>query len=305
MDKNRKQQAQLLILKTLKNKSLGLSSKDLLMILEKNEIFVDKRTFQRYIKELKDCFFIQYNYIHKSYKINEFVVLEELDLYVSILQMNITNQSIINSLEKPRGKRSYIYSDVNKSFKGIEHIKLIIKAIEANKQLEFTYLKQFVESSTRVVFPVFVKEYQHRWYLIAEDKQKNDAIRIFGLDRIKNLSLGDKQNFITENDYDEVFDKLIGVDTRGVLEKKVKVTEVIFKAYEQQKHYFKSLPLHSSQELIEEDTKSAVFKITVYPNYELKQHFLHFSHFVELLEPKWLRQEIKLDLQNILKKYND
>ena len=303
--KNRKSKGLLLIVKTIKESQTPVSVNTLRKILEYNDVNITLRTFQRYIKELIDGFYISdYNYSENGYILNDLVDKDELDLFMSLLQVQITNELAMSSVKKLRGKKSYIVTDTKNTFKGNEWIEQIIVAIESQKQIKFKYHTRFqIEATERTVFPRLLKEYQNRWYLIAEDKKKDDAVRIFGLDRIENLQLANKQKYIEEVDYKSLFENVIGLDTRSCHKEYNEAIEVIFKANAHQKNYFKSLPFHHNQALLSETENEAIFKVFIFPNYEFKQHIFHYTPFVEVLEPKWLREQIKSDLQFLLSKY--
>ena len=67
--------------------------------------------------------------------------------------------------------------------------------------------------------------------------------------------------------------------------------------------YFRSLPLHHSQQ--EEETKEAysVFSYFVVPTYELRQEILSRGANVEVVFPKTLRDQIKAEIAEMHKLY--
>ena len=85
----------------------------------------------------------------------------------------------------------------------------------------------------------------------------------------------------------------------------MKAETVILKAYGMQPKYFKSLPLHQSQEIIEETPEYTVFKYFLTPDWDFRQDVLSFGTRVEVLEPERVRKEIGEMASALNKLYNN
>ena len=83
----------------------------------------------------------------------------------------------------------------------------------------------------------------------------------------------------------------------------MKTQQVLLKVYGKQVRYFRSLPLHSSQEEIETHRDHSVFAYNLAPDYDFKQDILSFGDTVEVLEPRPLRAEITKIVSNLYKQY--
>lgn len=59
-----------------------------------------------------------------------------------------------------------------------------------------------------------------------------------------------------------------------------------------QGHYFKTLYLHDTQQIISDDATGVMLQLQLIPNYELMQTLLSFGE-VKVLEPLSLQQEMK------------
>ena len=70
-----------------------------------------------------------------------------------------------------------------------------------------------------------------------------------------------------------------------------------------QVRYFRSLPLHSSQEEIETHRDHSIFAYNLAPDYDFKQDILSFGDTVEVLEPTSLRESFKQIISSLLEKY--
>lgn len=288
-----KNRSKLLILKTVFDASLAISKTRLLEILSNNDIHVAKRTLERYLKDLVDSFFIEFSKDKKGYIKNELVNEKEANLYLQYLNVNILSQNLINFADNSLKHQQFIISE-NIVFKGTQNIENFLEAFHINKEVSFVYNKQYSDKEHREVIPLFLKEYQKRWYLIALDKNRNLELRTFGLDRIDDLKLGKIiKNKIDIEKHKQTFNAIIGLDLRPVNQKYPNPIRVLVKATAQQPHYFKSLPLHSSQKIIEETKEFTLFEYEVLINFEFTQHINMYQPFVEVIEPSWLRTKLK------------
>lgn len=83
----------------------------------------------------------------------------------------------------------------------------------------------------------------------------------------------------------------------------IKPQQVILKVYGKQVRYFRSLPLHSSQEEIETHKGYNVFAYNLAPDYDFKQDILSFGDAVEVIEPTTLRELFYKILNNSINHY--
>ena len=84
----------------------------------------------------------------------------------------------------------------------------------------------------------------------------------------------------------------------------MKPQQVLLKVYGKQVRYFRSLPLHSSQEEIETHKGYSVFAYNLAPDYDFKQDILSFGDTVEVLEPLSLRNSIAETVKMLNDRYN-
>ena len=287
-----KNNSKLLILKIVFESVFAISKAKLLNILLENDIEVSKRTLERYIKDLIDSFFIEFSKEKKGYIRNKLIDEKEANLYLQYLNVNILTQNLINFSENSSKHQNYIISE-NIVFKGTVHIEAILTAFEQHKELTFIYSKQYAQKEERVVIPLFLKEYQKRWYLIGLDKNRNAKLRTFGLDRIENLKIHKSvQDKIDIDKYKRIFKSVIGLDLRPINSAYPNPIKVLIKAKEQQPYYFKSLPLHESQKIVEETKEYTIFEYEVLINYEFTQQLNMYQPFLEVMEPEWLRSRM-------------
>ena len=72
----------------------------------------------------------------------------------------------------------------------------------------------------------------------------------------------------------------------------MKPEKVLLKVSPMQTKYFRSLPLHRSQEEVETHEDYSVFSYFLTTDYDFKQDVLSYGKEVEVLQPKTLRKEI-------------
>jgi len=146
--------------------------------------------------------------------------------------------------------------------------------------------------------PYFLKEYLGRWYIVGL-RDNDDKIRTYGIDRISDLEIT-KETFKKTKEVKARanFDSIIGlVYSYG------KQQRVILSFTPQQGRYIKSLPWHHSQKVLIDNEEELRISLFVVPNYELYQQILMNGADVEVIEPAWLRKEIKGKLMNALNRY--
>jgi hypothetical protein len=165
----------------------------------------------------------------------------------------------------------------------------IIEAMRDSLSIEITYQTFWHDSPYTIeVYPYCIKVFKQRWYVIAYNPGK-ERILIYALDRIKNISITDK-TFQLPKDFDgeSFFSDCFGI----VAGDGHKAENVLIKVNKIQDSYIRALPLHHSQKEIENTSDYAVFSYHIRPSFDFRQELLSHGSEVEVLEPKWFRDEI-------------
>ena len=200
--------------------------------------------------------------------------------------------------ESARLKDRIIFENVPSSQK---YLSTVIQAIRDGKVINVTY-QSFRKQApdTLVLEPYFLREYKRRWYLYAH-KDNDERPHMFALDRIQDMKIG-KTDFSLPDEFNarEYFAGIYGPRVYPDM----KAETVVLKVSDMQAKYFKSLPLHCSQEIIEETPEYAVFKYFLTPDYDFKQDVLSFGTSVEVLEPERVRKEIGETVNVLNRRYN-
>jgi predicted DNA-binding transcriptional regulator YafY len=181
---------------------------------------------------------------------------------------------------------------------GNKHLSSLLEAIKNKNSIILHYRKfNHAETNQYHVDPYLLKEYRNRWYLIAYVPDKS---RTFGLDRIiKSESLNTHFEFNKEFDSDHFFKHSIGI-TRASAEP----TEILLRFNASEGDYLKTLPLHSSQEIISETENEILLRLFVLETYELYSLLLSYGNRVEVLSPKKMRDHFRDILEKSLSSYS-
>ena len=114
--------------------------------------------------------------------------------------------------------------------------------------------------------PFFIKLYDNRWYLYARSID-TPTMKVYALDRIANILISNEQFEFEPSD-----EELLSVKYSFgyMIYKDIKPCEIVIKAFGTASKYLDSLPLHSSQEQIEEGDGYAIYKYYFAPTSEFQ-----------------------------------
>ncbi len=275
------------------------SINDIIWYLEEHDITKSKRTIERDFEQIRNNFGIYIDYdTHKAgYYIQE-DLSSNLDSFIRFLEVANTAQLLLKGISETKDFIKDIEFDLRGGLLGTEHLHILLEAIKKQQKIRFSHYNYLTEQKTDVLFdPYFLKEYLGRWYVVG--LREDGEIRTFGIDRISELVVTplwfekDKDTQAREN-----FDSIIGlVYSYG------KQQRVILSFSPQQGKYVKSLPWHHSQNVLEDNENELRISLFVVPNYELFQQILMHGADVEVVEPEWLREEIKGKIMDALIRY--
>ena len=185
---------------------------------------------------------------------------------------------------------------------GEQYLPDILEALKKNLVLGMTY-QSFTrdEANSFEIEPYCLKAFKQRWYLVARSPYYN-KIMIYALDRVQWLGLTEKsfkypKNFIPE----EFFDDCFGI----IADQNVNIETVKFKVSAGQANYLRSLRLHQSQHEIERTDEYSVFTVRLRPTFDFRQEILSQGSDIEVLEPKWFRDEVAEICKHMWKWFRD
>lgn len=262
------------------------------------ELKFTERTFQRDKLAIADVFGIQISYSRK--KNAHFIEEEELELS----QESVFDQLLlVEAYRETKGKADVMFFEPRRA-RGLEQLNGLIHAITQKKVLSFTYQKFWEnEKSSKVVMPYALKEFKNRWYLLAADYQaKNPSffLKTYGLDRISDLNISNT-SFKRENiDIEKAYKNSFGIiSTLGK-----ETQEILLKFDREQANYVKALPLHHSQTVIAENETETIFRVSLVPTYDFQREILSYGKRVQVLAPESFIQELKAEVELMLKNFS-
>ena len=186
---------------------------------------------------------------------------------------------------------------------GQQHLQPIIDAMKENRVLNITY-KSFWSEKERTynVQPLCIKLFRQRWYLVVRYDKPGYSPWVCALDRILMLEKTE-ETFTMPKDWDaeEYFDGFIGVLCYDDCKKEI----VKIKVSTSQANYLRSLKLHESQEEVERNEDYSIFTYFLRPTYDFIQELLWNGEEVEVLEPQWLRNEMRGRIERMLDLYKE
>jgi predicted DNA-binding transcriptional regulator YafY len=276
------------------------TKKELLDYLKDEGLVNSTRTLERRIEEIRTEFHLDIPYSAKTntYSLSE-SDMESLDTLLRFLEMNSVTSLFGDSIKGSQDAIKHLSFDTDGSFRGLENLKPILNAIQAQQLITFSYHK-FEEDKPKEVkdfCPLLLREYLGRWYACGTF-QHSTALFTYGLDRIISLSVSAETFLPTLPDPASKFSSVVGVSVKEPVE-----IELAFSA--SQAKYLKTLPLHKSQEIVSETDEEVVFRYLLAPNYELIQRILMWGREVKVLKPASLAEDLKFILSETLKKYTE
>ncbi|MBP6732449.1 MAG: WYL domain-containing protein, partial [Chitinophagales bacterium] len=209
-------------------------------------------------------------------------------------------ESTVKLNKEARGESDYIQLDKPFVIKGIEFVEPVLKAIAERRVLKFSYQKHGSDDvSENYLEPYLIKEAKNFWYVIGRrTNKKEQRILTFALDRILELKLTDETFTATELDKKNFFKNVVGV-TMG----EGKPEKVVLSFSPLQGKYIKTVPIHTSQQIIKETKTELKVSLELVLNHELKMQLLSYGENVKVLQPKQLAEDIKQHALKMVKLY--
>ena len=262
---------------------------------------ITQRTLQRDLESIRTEFDVDIAYDpgQRGYKL-EAMSGEEIEVLMQFFKSSQTANILLESIKGNREHTRLIQVEQNEDYIGLEYIQPLLNAIKERRIVKFTYYN-YVKDRIKdyVLKPYLLKEFKNRWYIIGQQENISGSYT-FGLERILKMEIS-KQSFETDPSYkpESLFENTIGLNYSAG-----KPCRVILHFHPEQGRYIKSLPLHHSQKILEENKQYLAVELFVVPNYELREIILTYGEKVKVLEPKSLQKQIKQSLARAAKQYD-
>lgn len=275
-------------------KEKGASLDEIKNFLKKKDISLTDRTFDRDKKHIEEVLGAEIRYLRglNAYIINN----EELEQGEDNIFDNLL---LIEAYRETKDKQDIMLFERRKA-RGLENLNGLIHAITHKNVISFNYQKFYDNNAQRrVVEPYALKEFRHRWYLLAKEhlpKDGNTIMKTFGLDRMSNLEIKSKSFKKEPYSPQKAFEHSFGIISPNGGD----AQEIILSFDCEQGNYIKALPLHPSQKIISENDDEITFSLFVVPTYDFLQEILSYGSRVKIIQPESLRQTIKKEITKML-----
>lgn len=285
---------QFLIVEFLRKKPATFRQINDFLLNKQNEteydLVISQRTFQRDCDEILKLWGVEvaFNKRENYYEI----VNDENDLYFDRIMEAFDTVAV---LQKAKTVGNYLYLENRKS-KGTEYFNGILHAIQNQLAVTFRLNSYWQVASFRRCVPKAIKESQNRYYLIAYDLDKND-FRNYGLDRISNFTITSEREKTPEINIEEFYQHAFGIECYHDPEK------IVLEFANDQKQYLKSLPLHTSQKIIEENKEIFTVELFMHPTNDFVMEIMRYGAICEVKSPDFLRDRIKDEIKQLQEKY--
>jgi predicted DNA-binding transcriptional regulator YafY len=207
--------------------------------------------------------------------------------------------SLMASLYERYSDQGFISFKNAPEIKGTQYLEPLIEAIQKQEVIRLYYLPFYEDKPYfNEVHPYLLKEHGFRWYLVGLNEFKGQ-VRTYSLDRIRDLQVAKGISYKKPGfDTDSYFKYSMGIiapeGTPSLIKLAVQKTQA---------QYLITQPWHESQNIEEETEEEIVFSFRLHPTYEFKSQVLSLGKDGRILEPASLREEMKTELSQMLKKY--
>ena len=255
------------------------------------------RTFANYKENIEEIFGIE---IACDRATNEYYIVNEDNLDNNAIRDWMLNSlSLRNLLNESAGLHDrIILEDVPSSHR---FLTVVIDAMRDNKKLSLSYKGySMTEYKEMVVYPYSIRLFKRRWYMIGYSEY-SQGVRLYMLDRAEAIVMLDDK-FVMPEDFDAegYFEDYYGV--RGT--RTQELTRLVVKVKANRCDLIRNLPLHSSQREIEITNEYSIFEVYLRPNFDLKQELISYMDSIEVIQPEFMRNEMRATLRSMCKMYN-
>ena len=206
--------------------------------------------------------------------------------------------AISNTIEAGRNMKDRILFEEIPG--GAEYAQVVVDAMQQNRVLLVDYKPFQGEKFELYLQPYAMRIYNQRWYVVGRFKESG-KIRNIALDRILHMEITDEVFSLPEEfDASDYYAHTVGI----FVNEELKPQRVVLRTYGVSTEYMRSVPLHHSQrEIATNGNESSDFEYYLNLTPELTGKLLSKGDWVEVIEPKELREKIKEQAQAIAELY--
>lgn len=253
---------------------------------------IPRRTFYNYRQAIEDLFKIDIECDPATF---EYYIDDGDQHNESVTDWLLNSAAMNNVLSDSRAISNRIFLEDVPSAR--LYLSVVIDALKEHRQLDFNY-SPYTRSSSRPVTlePYFLKIFRQRWYITGRNVNE-DRLKTYALDRMDHATLG--AIFTMPEDFDA---EEFCADTFGIMFTQGDTKRVVLRTDPRQAKYFRTLPLHhSQQEMVHDQYSDFSYRLKLTPDFV--QELLGYGQRVLVVEPPELRAMIISSLRNTLNAY--
>ena len=247
------------------------------------DLHFSKRTFQRDISDIASLYNIEIKY---SKSLNKYqIVYDEKDILIEHI---LEAYDIANALNVENNFSQYIDFEQRVN-SGTRFLLDCLTAIKNKKIVTLTYKRYTNETILeRLLAPYALKEYQYKWYLVANDCE-DKKIKLFGLDRIVSFTTGNKTFTYPQNfKVSEFFKHRYGVMFSDENPVEIELSFNTFRG-----NYIKRQPLHPSQKILIDNDNELRISLFLIPTLDFKLDLLKYAGNISIIKPLFFKNDIR------------
>ncbi len=266
-----------------------------------------RATFHRHKDAIQEIFGIQIK-CNRCDNFKYFIVNDEVLDEKTVQNWMLSTLSVNQLISESRSLKERIlleYTPIN-----TVDLATLLEAMKRRLKVKMRYQKYgCTEVKDYEIDPYCLKIFRQRWYVLgrvqdeAPDKEKeNDRLIMFSLDRIKDLKLGvERFTLLPRFSAKNYFKYSFGV----YVSEEEPVETIRLRAYGTEACRLRDVPIHDSQEELEQGNGYADFRVTLRPTMDFCGHILSRSSQLEVLSPESVRQKVVNMLHDTLKRYEN
>ena len=264
---------------------------------ERDSCGVSLRTLERDFIAIEDLFGITigYDVAHNGYYIQEEDKREKTSYDELLL-----NFELLTALGDEPNLHSFVLAEHHRPA-NYAYLGEIIKAIKNKHPLSFSYeyIRSDGYSRIKKVKPHYLKEDQHRWYLLAVDCE-DDKLKTFAVDAISQLEILKQEHFkrLIDIQIKDLFKYSYGIWNQEDIP--VEEIEIAYSPLDGK--FIKRLPLHHSQIILADNEKEFRIQVTLRITNDFVMALLSRSSSLTIIRPLHLRERIKKIYQQALQR---
>ena len=182
---------------------------------------------------------------------------------------------------------------------GTQYLTTIVDAIRTRTQLKVRY-HNFIRNEIYDfnLAPYCLKAFKQRWYVAGCPSTHPTETRVYALDRILSMEYSDNEfKYPTDFDARQFFAPYYGVF------RNIKPTKVVIEANLTSTNYLRLLPLHTSQNEVEQRGEFTYFEYNIAPTFDFIQELRTHGTDIRIVEPESLVKVFKTEARKAYEMY--